>query len=329
MRAGKRLYMVIPCYNEEEVLELTAKTLSDYYDQLIAADQISRDSRILFVNDGSKDHTWSLIKQLHAENPRFSGLDLTRNRGHQNALLAGLMAVKDRCDISISMDADLQDDIAAIGKMIAKNAAGANIVYGVRNDRQSDSFFKRFTAEAYYKILNALSGEIVYNHADFRLMDRRALEELSHYEEVNLFLRGIVPMLGLTTATVSYERHERAAGESKYPLTKMLALAIEGITSLSTKPIKWVTLLGLTISGISLLALLYTLIQHALGHTIAGWSSTVVSIWFLGGLQLLAIGVIGEYIGKIYLETKHRPRFAIRQLLDEPGNETQSERSKQ
>ena len=310
------LYIVVPCYNEEEVLPETAKRLREKVRALTEQGKISPKSRILFVNDGSRDKTWLLIEGLHNTDPIFSGVNLTRNRGHQNALLAGLMTAKDRADMVISMDADLQDDINAVDAMVDKFHEGCDIVYGVRSARDTDTFFKRFTAEAFYKLIKKLGGDVVFNHADYRLMSRRALEALAEFKEVNLFLRGIVPMLGYKTATVEYARGERFAGESKYPLKKMLAFAMEGITSLSTRPIKFITMLGFGIFAVSIVMLGYTLVRWAVGATITGWASTLCSIWAIGGLMLLAIGVIGEYIGKIYLETKERPRFLIQQVLD-------------
>ncbi|MCI8407106.1 MAG: glycosyltransferase family 2 protein [Oscillospiraceae bacterium] len=310
------LYLVVPCYKEEEVLPETARRLERKLESLISAGQISQESRILFVNDGSTDQTWNIIARLHSENKRFCGVNLTRNRGHQNALLAGLMVAKDRCDMAISMDADLQDDIDAIDEMIRQCQRGCDIVYGVRSSRKKDTFFKRFTAESFYRILNTMGAEIVFNHADYRLMSRRALEGLGQFREVNLFLRGIIPMIGYETATVEYERKERLAGESKYPLKKMLTLAAEGITSLSIKPIRFITVLGLLIFLISLVCIIYSVIQRFLGQGVDGWESIFCSIWAIGGLILLSLGTIGEYIGKIYLETKERPRFLIREILE-------------
>ena len=310
------LYLVVPCYNEEEVLPETARRLGDKLAALTAAGKISPDSRVLFVNDGSKDRTWELIRGLHARDPRFLGADLTRNRGHQNALLAGLMTAKDRCDMAISMDADLQDDVDAVDAMVDAYHQGCDIVYGVRSSRKKDTFFKRFTAEAFYRLMNRMGAETVFNHADYRLMSRRALEGLSQFREVNLFLRGIVPMVGYPSAVVEYERGERFAGESKYPLKKMLSFAMEGITSLSTKPIRYITGLGFLVFLVSIIMLIYSVVRWAMGETILGWASLICSVWAIGGLILLSLGVIGEYIGKIYLETKERPRFIIRDVLD-------------
>ena len=309
------LYVVVPCYCEEEVLPETAKRLRAKLEQLISAHKISIQSRILFVNDGSKDHTWSIICRLHEDCPLFLGVNLTRNRGHQNALLAGLMTAKERADMVISMDADLQDDIDAVDDMVEKYLDGCDIVYGVRSSRKTDSFFKRVTAESFYRVMNALGAETVFNHADYRLMSKRALEGLSQFQEVNLFLRGIVPMIGYRTDTVEYERHERFAGKSKYPLKKMLSFALEGITSLSTKPLRMIAGLGLFVFVVSLVMLLYIAVRWATGHTVTGWASLSCSVWAIGGLILLSLGVIGEYIGKIYLETKARPRFLIEEVL--------------
>lgn len=311
------LFIVVPCYNEEEVLPETSKRLKAKMEGMMDKGKISRRSRIMFVNDGSKDRTWEMIDELHRSDPIFSGVNLSRNRGHQNALLAGLMTAKDRCDMTISMDADLQDDIDAVDAMVDKYLGGCDIVYGVRSSREKDTFFKRFTAEAFYRLMNFLGAETVFNHADYRLMSRRALEGLAQFKEVNLFLRGIVPMIGYTSATVEYERGERFAGESKYPLKKMLTFAMEGITSLSTKPIRYITALGFLIFLISIIMLIVFVVQWALGMTVTGWASVICSVWAIGGLLLLALGVIGEYIGKIYLETKKRPRFLIREVVDD------------
>ncbi len=305
------LYLVIPCYHEEEALPITAKTLIHKLEELQASGAISKRSKILLVDDGSKDSTWEVIEGLCQNTHSCEGVKLTRNCGHQLALLAGLMTAKGRCDVSISMDADLQDDIHAIDHMLAKYQEGAEIVYGVRNNRKSDTTFKRNTAQGYYGIMRKLGVNLVYNHADYRLMSRKALELLAEYSEVNLFLRGIVPMLGLPTATVEYARFPRRQGESKYPLKKMLAFAFEGLTSLSITPIRGITLLGCVTFFMSLLMLIYVLVRYFLGYTVTGWASMAVSIWAIGGLQLLGIGIVGEYIGKIYLESKHRPRYHI------------------
>ena len=311
------LYIVVPCYNEEAVLPETSRRLREKLETLAAMGKISPQSRVLFVNDGSKDRTWEIIRALHEECPLFSGVDLTRNRGHQNALLAGLMTAKDRCDMAISMDAVLQDDVDAVDAMVDKFQEGCDIVYGVRSSRAKDTFFKRFTAEGFYRLMSLMGAETVFNHADYRLMSRRALEGLSQFREVNLFLRGIVPMVGYPSAVVEYERGERFAGESKYPLKKMLSFAMEGITSLSTKPIRYITLLGFLIFLVSIVMLATFIVKWALGMTVAGWASVICSVWAIGGLILLSLGVIGEYIGKIYLETKQRPRFLIRTVLEE------------
>lgn len=310
-----RLFLVIPCYNEQEVLPETAKRLKEKMELLIQQGSIAPDSKICFVNDGSKDKTWETICALHQESALFRGINLSRNRGHQNALLAGLMTVREECDMAISMDADLQDDIHAIDQMVEKYKKGADIVYGVRSSRATDTAFKRTTAQGYYKVLKLLGVDIVYNHADYRLMSRRALEGLSEFKEVNLFLRGIVPMIGYPTEIVTYERAERFAGESKYPLKKMLAFAFEGITSLSIKPIRMITWLGVLLFAVSVAMLIYFLIRHFTGATVQGWTSIAVSLWAIGGIQLLAIGVVGEYIGKIYLETKARPKFIVSEYL--------------
>ena len=309
------LYLVIPCYNEQDVLHETARRLREKMESLMEREMISRESRIMFVNDGSRDRTWEIIRELHESDPIYQGVKLSRNRGHQNALLGGLMTAKEYADMVISMDADLQDDIDVVDRFVEKYYEGCEIVYGVRSARKTDTFFKRFTAEGFYKLINFMGGEVVFNHADYRLMSRRALDELAKYKEVNLFLRGIVPMIGFQTGIVTYERHERFAGESKYPLKKMLALAVDGITSLSIKPIRAIVLLGMLIFLCSIAMLIYSLVQHFLGNTSIGWTSLIVSIWAIGGLQLLAIGVIGEYIGKIYLETKERPKYIIEEVL--------------
>lgn len=315
-----KLYMVIPCYNEQEVLPETSKRLKEKLSTLVKAGKIDPESRIIFVNDGSKDRTWEIIRRLHEEDPVFGGVNLSRNRGHQNALLAGLMTVKDHADMAISMDADLQDDINAIDEMVEKYLNGTDIVYGVRSSRAKDTFFKKATAEGFYKLMNTMGVNTVFNHADYRLMSKRALEGLAEFREVNLFLRGIVPMIGYSTDVVYYERGERFAGESKYPLGKMLSFAIEGITSLSTKPIRMITFLGFFIFLVSIGILIYSLVRHFMGATIVGWTTLMVSVWAIGGLILLSLGVVGEYIGKIYLETKARPRFLIEEFLNDTKN---------
>ncbi len=311
------LYIVVPCYNEEEVLPTTAKHLAKKLEKLISDKKVSNKSRVLFVNDGSRDKTWDIITALHKENPLFSGVNLSRNRGHQNALLAGLMTAKDKADVTISMDADLQDDINAVDEMLEKYYDGCDIVYGVRSTRKKDTFFKRFTAEFFYKFMRLMGAETVFNHADYRLMSKRALYDLSNYREVNLFLRGIVPMIGYKTDTVYYAREERFAGESKYPLKKMIAFALEGITSLSSKPIRFITLGGFLVSFISIIMIIYFIVRWAIGATVAGWASMVCSIWLIGGLIMLSLGVVGEYVGKIYLETKARPTYIIESVLDD------------
>jgi len=310
-----RLFCVIPCYNEQEVLPTTSSLLRDKLHKLIEQNKISADSRIVFVNDGSADSTWDIIKALHQEDEIFQGINLSKNMGHQNALLAGLMTAKDLCDAAISLDADLQDDINAIDEMIDKFNAGCDVVYGVRSARTTDTFFKRTTAEGFYKLMDYLGAKTVYNHADYRLMSKRALLGLAEFGEVNLFLRGIVPMVGYKSDVVYYERAERFAGESKYPLKKMLSFAIQGITSLSTKPIKMITGLGFFIFIVSIAVLIYSLVRYFTGNTIQGWTTTVISVWAIGGLIMISLGVIGEYIGKIYLETKNRPRFIIESYL--------------
>ena len=311
----KTVYFVVPCYNEQEVLNETAKRLLLKMEKLISDCKIDEASRIVFIDDGSRDETYSIISKLHSENERFCGIKLSRNQGHQNALLAGLMTVKDKCDAAISLDADLQDDIDVIDEFIDKFNEGCDVVYGVRSSRKKDTVFKRTTAQVFYKLMLFLGVEMVYNHADYRLMSSRALNALSNFKEVNLFLRGIVPLVGFKSATVAYERHERFAGESKYPLKKMIAFAVDGITSFSIKPIRMVFCLGVLIFLCSIAVLIYSLIRHFFGHTVTGWTTTVVSIWALGGIQLLSLGVVGEYIGKIYKEVKARPKFIIEEEL--------------
>lgn len=315
------LYVVIPCYNEEEMLPITAEALMKKFDGLKAEGRISEKSKVMFVDDGSKDRTWEVIEKLHQVSPMFTGLKLSRNKGHQNALLAGLMTAKEYADILVSMDADLQDDVNAVDGFLDKRAEGCDIVYGVRSSREKDTAFKRNTAQAYYRILERMGVEITYNHADYRLMSKRAVEALAGFREVNLFLRGLVPMVGFKSGIVTYVRNERVAGESKYPLKKMISFAVEGITSLSVKPIRFITTIGIAVFVISLAMLIYFLVTWAVGHTVQGWASTITSIWAIGGLQLLAIGVIGEYIGKIYLETKARPNFIIETNLEETDKE--------
>ena len=312
----KILYIVVPCYNEEEVIKETTKRLTVKLDDMIAKKQIDKDSKIMFVNDGSKDKTWEYIVELNEKNKYVTGVNLSRNKGHQNALLAGLSEAKKHADIVISMDADLQDDINAVDKFVAEYDKGAQIVYGVRSSRKKDSFFKRNTALAFYKFMKFLGVDIVYNHADYRLMSKRAIEELEKFKEVNLFLRGIVPLIGFKTAKVLYERNERFAGESKYPLKKMLNFAIEGILSFSVKPIRIITVTGFVFSFLSFIYLLYCLIGYLTGGAaVAGWTTIVMLVCLFGSFQIFCIGIIGEYIGKIYLETKERPRFIIEEVL--------------
>lgn len=312
------LYLVIPCYNEQEVLKETARQLEEKLERMICAGLVSEESKVVFVNDGSKDQTWELIEELHRNNPMFTGISLAHNRGHQTALLAGLLAAKDYADIVVSMDADLQDDIEVLDQMVEEYKKGNEIVYGVRSSRKKDTFFKRFTAESFYHIMNFMGVEIVFNHADYRLTSRKVLENLKDYREVNLFLRGIFPSIGYQHTTVSYERKERFAGESKYPLKKMLAFAWEGITSFTVSPLKMIAGLGIVISLVSLCALIWSLVMKFAGYTVPGWTSILCSIWLLGGLQLFCLGIIGAYIGKIYEEVKQRPRFILeRNLLEE------------
>lgn len=316
MEQKSTLYLVVPCYNEEEVLDETTRQLNKKLEDLIGEGKVSDASRILFVNDGSKDQTWMIISRLHEEYKLVSGLNLSRNRGHQNAVFAGLMYAKEHSDVAISLDADLQDDVNAIDEMIDKFHEGCDVVYGVRSSRKKDTFFKKTTAEGFYKVMKWMGVDIVFNHADYRLMSKRVLDQLKDYKEVHLFLRGMVPLIGYPSANVYYERKERFAGESKYPLKKMLAFAFDGISSFSVKPIRFIVWLGFFIFFMSILMLLYSILQFVFGDTVPGWSSLIVSIWALGGLQLLAIGVVGEYIGKVYMETKARPKYAIQDILD-------------
>jgi len=310
-----KLYIVVPCYNEEAVLPISSAAFKDKLSGMIDAGTVDADSKIVFVDDGSKDKTWEMIEQLHENDEIFRGIKLSRNRGHQNALRAGLMTVKDECDAVITIDADLQDDIEVFDQMVEKCASGADIVYGVRSSRESDTFFKRTTAQGFYKFMSMMGAETVYNHADFRLMSRRAIEGLAEFSEVNLFLRGIVPMVGYPTAVVEYSRSPRAAGESKYPLKKMISFATEGITSLSIKPLRLISVIGTLIFSVSILILIYCLIRHFTGHTITGWTSLSISIWAIGGIQLLSVGILGEYIGKVYLETRARPRYIVEKYI--------------
>lgn len=314
---AKILYLVIPCYNEEEVLADTAGKLDKKMKELMSEGLIDVKSRIIFVNDGSMDLTWKIIEDLHNKDTLFGGINLTRNRGHQNALLAGLMTVKDDADIVISLDADLQDDINVFDEMLRKNNEGYDVVYGVRNDRKKDSFFKRHTAQMFYKLTNKLGGDLIYNHADFRLMSRRALEGLAQFEEVNLFLRGIVPLIGYPSTIVEYERKERLAGKSKYPLKKMMSFAIEGITSLSIKPMRFVTGMGIFVFLVSIAMMIYAFVSYFTGRVVAGWTSILISVWAIGGMVLLGLGIVGSYIGKIYLETKKRPRYIVEKYINE------------
>ncbi len=311
------LYLVIPCYNEEAALLQTIERLKQKMADLLQENKIAEGSRVLFANDGSKDKTWEIIQEQHHKDKLFTGISLSRNRGHQNALLAGLMTAKKYADVVISLDADLQDDIDAIDEMLAKYAEGAEIVYGVRSSRQKDSTFKRVTAEGFYKFMHLMGVEVVFNHADYRLASKRVLDELENYHEVNLFLRGIFPLIGFKSEVVYYERGERCAGESKYPLKKMLGLAWDGISSLSIRPLRFITALGLIMAGLSALVLIYSIVVKVLGNAVSGWTFTVCSIWLVGGIQTFSIGVIGEYIGKIYSETKRRPRYCIAESLIE------------
>lgn len=305
------LYIVIPCYNEQEVLPITAPMFLNKLKQLMSDGLISGDSRVMFVNDGSTDGTWDIISKLAAEDEHFIGISQSRNRGHQNALLAGLMEAKDRCDISISIDCDGQDDIDAMDKMIAEYLGGCEVVYGVRSSREADSFFKRTTAQGFYRLLSAMGAEVVYNHADYRLVSSRVLRELAGFKEVNLFLRGMVPLVGFKSTCVKYARCERLAGKSKYPLSKMLSLAADGITSLSVKPLRLITSFGVFVALLSFIGVIWAIISALCGDTVAGWASTTCIVCFVGGVQLVCLGIIGEYIGKIYLETKGRPRYII------------------
>lgn len=310
-----KLFVVVPCYNEEEVLGETSSRLDKLFAKMVSDGLLSPESRVVFVDDGSKDKTWSIIDSLCKENGIFRGIKLAHNAGHQNAVLAGLMTVKDECDCAISIDADLQDDINAIAEMVKKYDDGCDVVYGVRSDRKTDTFFKRTTAQGFYKFMSAMGVDVVYNHADYRLMSKRVLDALSDFKEVNLFLRGIVPLIGYKSDCVYYERAERFAGESKYPLKKMLAFAFDGITSFSVKPIKMLWSVGIVVCLAAILAAIYVIISKFFGYSTDGWASLMCSIWFLGGVQLISVGVIGEYIGKIYKEVKARPRFIVETYL--------------
>ena len=305
------LYIIIPCYNEEKVLPITSGLFLDELNHLIAVNKISNQSRIMFVNDGSKDSTWDIIKQLADENEKFIGICQSRNRGHQNAVLAGLMEAKSKCDITISIDCDGQDDIETMEQMVDAYHEGAEVVYGVRSKRDTDTFFKRFTAESFYKMLNSMGAEVVFNHADYRLISAKVLDAFAEFKEVNLFLRGMIPLVGFKSTCVYYERHERIAGESHYPLSKMLGLAFDGITSLSVKPLHMIIGFGVFVAVVSFIGVLWALIVALLGKSVAGWASTTCIVCFVSGVQLICMGVIGEYIGKIYMETKHRPRYII------------------
>ncbi len=312
-----KLIIIIPCYNEQDVLPITSEMFLDKLVQLISEKKIYEDSRIMFINDGSRDGTWEIIQNLSERDSRFIGISQSRNRGHQNAVLAGLMEAKDNCDITISIDCDGQDDINAMDRMVEEYLGGCEVVYGVRSKRDTDTFFKRFTAENFYKLMNAMGAEVVFNHADYRLISNRVLRELADFKEVNIFLRGMVPLVGFKSTSVPYERHERLAGKSHYPLSKMLALALDGITSLSIKPIKLIMSFGMVIAVISFIGIIWAIVSALLGLTVAGWASTVCIICFVSGIQLISTGVIGEYIGKIYLEVKARPRYIISERTGE------------
>lgn len=315
------LYIVIPCYNEEAVLPMTAPLFLNKVKELAAAGKISEESRVLFVNDGSRDDTWKIIRGLSEQDPHYLGISQSRNRGHQNAVLAGLMEARDRCDITISIDCDGQDDINAMDEMVEKYLEGYDVVYGVRSSRETDSFFKRFTAQSFYRLLSAMGAEVVYNHADYRLMSARVLKEFANFREVNLYLRGLVPLVGFPSTTVSYSRAERIAGESHYPLKKMLGLAIDGITSLSVKPLQMITGFGIFVAVVSFIGCLWALITAICGKAVAGWASMTCIVCFVSGVQLVCLGIIGEYIGKIYLETKERPRYIISERTENWGAE--------
>ncbi len=321
------LYIVVPCYNEQEVLPVTSKLFLNKLMYFIQHEKISEQSKILFVNDGSKDNTWELIKELSKQNQHFMGISQSRNRGHQNAVLAGLMEVKDRCDVTISIDCDGQDDIHAMDLMLERYKEGNEIVYGVRDKRETDTFFKRFTAESFYKLLTGMGVECVYNHADYRLISARALNSFSKFEEVNIFLRGMIPLVGYQSTSVYYARKERIAGESHYPLKKMLALAVDGITSLSIRPIRLITCLGIFVSLLGFLGVVWSIIALIAGRTVSGWTSIICLVSIMGGIQLLSMGIIGEYIGKIYLETKRRPRYIISERTGKYDKEGYTESS--
>ncbi len=320
------VYLVIPCYNEEEVLAVTVEKLTQKLDAMGRAGLANKHSRMLLVDDGSKDRTWEIITRLNRENPYVEGVKLAHNRGHQNALLCGLMTAMPRCDCAISLDADLQDDVDALDRFVEKFKEGCDVVYGVRNKRDTDTWFKRTSAEGFYKVMKLLGVDVVFNHADYRLMSRRALEGLSEYKEVNLFLRGMVPLIGYRSDYVYYDRHERFAGESKYPLKKMIALALDGISSFSVKPLKLISNFGIIVSVLSVFGLLYALVSHFMGLTVSGWTAIVCSIWLLGGLQMLCLGVVGGYIGKIYSEVKARPRYRVEEFLENEGQKGEKDK---
>ena len=319
------LYIVIPCYNEEAVLPVTAPMFLNKINELAAAGHISPSSRVLFVNDGSKDKTWEIIKALSQQDPHYLGISQSRNRGHQNAVLAGLMEAMDHCDITISIDCDGQDDINAMDQMVAAYDDGCEIVYGVRSSRETDTFFKRFTAESFYRVMNWMGAEVVFNHADYRLISNRVLRELSKFKEVNIFLRGMVPLVGFKSTSVYYARAERLAGKSHYPLKKMLLLAFDGITSLSVKPIRLITGFGVLVAALSFIGIIWAVVRSIIGATVSGWTSTTCILCFLGGIQLLSLGIIGEYIGRIYLETKARPRYIISERTGDDKQEQPTE----
>ena len=323
------LYIIVPCYNEEEVLPITCELFLRKIKELVSMGKISDDSRVLFVNDGSRDRTWEIICDLSKKDEHYIGISQSRNRGHQNSVLAGLMTAKDMCDITISIDCDGQDDVNAMDKMVDEYLNGCEIVYGVRSKRDTDTFFKRFTAESFYKLLNKMGAEVVYNHADYRLISSRVLQEFANFKEVNIFLRGMIPLVGFKSTSVFYERKERLAGESHYPLNKMLALAFEGITSLSVKPIRMITGLGVAVSVLSIIGIIWAIISYCMGHVVAGWASLICIVCFMSGVNLLCLGVIGEYIGKIYLETKQRPRYIISEKTWIQESDMQKEKEEQ
>ena len=313
-----KLIVVIPCYNEESVLPITAPLFLEEIKLLVEKDMICGESQILFVNDGSQDKTWDIIRELSRQNSAYTGISLSRNRGHQNALLAGLMEVKDKCDITISIDCDGQDDIRAMEEMVRQYISGCEVVYGVRSSRETDTFFKRSTAQGFYRFMQAMGTDIVYNHADYRLVSAKVLKELAGFEEVNIFLRGMVPLVGFKSTSVFYARSERIAGSTHYPSRKMLALALEGVTSLSVRPLKLISLLGIVTSILSLIGVIWAFLAHMSGAAVSGWPSMICVICLLGGIQLICLGVVGEYIGKIYMEVKHRPRYIISERTEEP-----------